>query len=274
MLKTERIRTIPIVVLVVIFSAFALLPFYMMMIMGTYFSEELYTGLKLLPGDYLRENLHTVLQHDFFRFYGNSLKVSLTSTTLGVFISALTGYAFSKFRFKGRSLLYTFIISTIAVPIQLGLIGFVTEMRLLGWANSLLPLMTINVASPFGVFWMTQYIGSAIPNEILESGRMDGCGEFGIFFRLVLPVIKPAIITIFLILFLWSWNNYLIPLAVINDPKLYTVPLSIALYSSEYRADYAARILSVALSTIPVLIMFSFGSKYLIDGLVAGSVKG
>ena len=113
-----------------------------------------------------------------------------------------------------------------------------------------------------------------MPDEIIESGRVDGCREFGIFFRLIMPIIRPALITIFLLFFLWSWNNYMTPLVMISDQKYYTIPLSIALISSEYRTDYAARILALSMGTIPILILFSFGSKYLIRGLVAGSVKG
>ena len=269
-----KAANVPVYVFMLILSAFALLPFYMMIIMGTHYSEDLYTGVKLLPGAFLQTNLNTVLKQNFFRFYGNSLLVSVCNTAGGVFVSALTGYAFAKYRFKGRDGLLMFIVATLAVPQQLGLIGFVVEMRWFGWINTLLPLIVLGMASAFGVFWMTQYIGASVPNEIIESGRVDGCGEFGIFFRLVLPIIRPAIITIALLLFLWSWNSYMPALVTISSEKYYTIPLSIALISSEYRTDYAARILALALSTIPIVLMFALGSKHLIRGLVAGSVKG
>jgi cellobiose transport system permease protein len=103
---------------------------------------------------------------------------------------------------------------------------------------------------------------------------LDGCSDIGIFTRIILPVIRPALITLFMLFFLWSWNNYLTPLVLINKEKLYTIPLAISLLSSEYRTDYSARILALALSTIPILIMFAFGSKHLIRGLVGGSIKG
>lgn len=272
--KTQLIQRIPVYLFMLILSFFALLPFYMMIIMGTHYSENLYTGVKLLPGGFFLENLQTVLKQNFFQFYLNSLIVAICNTSGGVLVSALAGYGFAKFRFRGRGPLLAFVVATLAVPQQLGLIGFVVEMRWLGWINTLLPLIVSGMASAFGVFWMTQYITSSVPGEIIESGRVDGCGEFGIFFRLVLPIIRPAIITIALLLFLWSWNSYMTPLVTISSEKYYTIPLSIALISSEYRTDYAARILALALSTIPIVVMFAFGSKHLIRGLVAGSVKG
>lgn len=273
-MEIKLVRRLPVYLVVAILSVLALLPFYMMIIMGTHYSEDLYTGVKMLPGKYLLTNLHTVLKQNFFIFYRNSIIVSVCNTLGGVFISAITGYAFAKYQFKGKKILFALIVATLAIPQQLGLIGFVVEMRTLGWINTLLPLIVSGMASAFGVFWMTQYISASVPNEIIESGRIDGCNDFGIFFRLVLPIIRSALITIFMLLFLWSWNNYMTPLVTISNERYYTIPLSISLISSEYRTDYAARILSLSLSTIPIVVMFCFGSKHLIQGLISGSVKG
>ena len=181
-----------LILAVLAISLFALLPFYEMLIMGTYYTDQLYTGIKLLPGTYLMENLKNILKHDFFLFYKNSLTVTMVNTVMGVTISTLAGYAFAKYRFKGQGVLFFIVISALAIPPQLGLVGFVIEMRSLGWSNSLLPLMISGVANPFGVFWMRQYIQGAVPNEIVESGRIDGCGEGMILARLVVPIIKPA----------------------------------------------------------------------------------
>lgn len=263
-----------LILAVLAISLFALLPFYEMLIMGTYYTDQLYTGIKLLPGTYLMENLKNILKHDFFLFYKNSLTVTMVNTVMGVTISTLAGYAFAKYRFKGQGVLFFIVISALTIPPQLGLVGFVIEMRSLGWSNSLLPLMISGVANPFGVFWMRQYIQGAVPNEIVESGRIDGCGEGMILARLVVPIIKPALVTIFLILFLWSWNSYMVPLVIVTNQKYYTIPLSISLLSTEFKNDDAARILCLSLSTIPVVLMFCLGSKHLIRGLTAGSVKG
>lgn len=274
MKRIKLLHKIPIYLFMVMMSVCALLPFYMMIVMGTHYSEDLYTGVKLFFGRYFVQNFQTVMRQNFLLYYWNSIVVAGCHVAGGLVISALTGYAFAKFEFRGKKFLFAVIVATLAIPEQLGLIGYVLEMRWLGLNNTLFPLIVFGMANAFGVFWMRQYIGSSVPDEIIESGRVDGCREFGIFFRLIIPIIRPALITIFLLLFLWSWNNYMTPLVMISKEKLYTIPLSIALISSEYRTDYAARILALSMGTIPILILFSFGSKYLIQGLVAGSVKG
>ncbi len=261
-------------VFVLILSLLALLPFWMMIVMGTYISEDLYTSAKIWFGDYLLQNLHTVMKQDFFLYYRNSIVVAVLNTAGGVLISGLAGYAFAKYEFKFKKPLFMFVIATLAIPPQLGLVGYVVEMRKLHLNNTLFPLIVSGMASSFGVFWMRSFISGGVPGEIIESGRVDGCGEFGIYFRLVLPLLRPAIITIGLLLFLWSWNSYMTPLVMISNQKLYTIPLSISLLNGEYRTDYAARILALAMGTIPVLVLFAAGSKYLIKGLTAGSVKG
>ena len=274
MKRIKLLHKIPIYLFMVMMSVCALLPFYMMIVMGTHYSEDLYTGVKLFFGKYFVQNFQTVMRQNFLLYYWNSIVVAGCHVAGGLVISALTGYAFAKFEFRGKKFLFAVIVATLAIPEQLGLIGYVLEMRWLGLNNTLFPLIVFGMANAFGVFWMRQYIGSSVPDEIIESGRVDGCREFGIFFRLIIPIIRPALITIFLLLFLWSWNNYMTPLVMISKEKLYTIPLSIALIISEYRTDYAARILALSMGTIPILILFSFGSKYLIQGLVAGSVKG
>jgi len=251
-----------------------LLPFYMMFIMGTYVSEDLFKGVVMLPGDYLAENVRTILSSNFVRFYWNSFYISFVSTALCVLVSALTGFAFAKYRFRGKNFLYFFILATMMIPGQLGLVGYVIEMRQFGLSNSHLALIIPWISSAFGVFWMTLSIRSSVSNEIIESARIDGCHDVTIFGRIVLPMIVPAIVTLSLLTFLWSWNNYVLPLILVNHPDRYTVPLGIATLSGIYRTDYAAQILGLAIGTLPILFLYAFGSKHFTQGLMAGSVKG
>jgi cellobiose transport system permease protein len=259
---------------IAILSIFAFLPFYIMMIMGTYKNEDLFASIVVIPGTYLLENLKTVASSHFEIIYMNSLIVSIVSTVLSVFVSAFAGYAFAKHDFKYKNKIFVFVLFTMMIPGQLGLVAFVIEMRALNLAGSLLPLILPWVANAFGVYWMTQFIRSAIPNEVLESARIDGCSDIEIFFRIVLAFIYPALTTLSLLVFLWSWNNYLLPLIVINKPELYTIPLGITSLGNAYRTDLAAQILGLTLGTLPVLLLFAVGSKSFIRGLTAGSVKG
>jgi len=273
--KNKRFLSfVPVYAFVGIVSFMAIFPFYIMMTMSTYLSEDLFTGIKLLPGNYLIENFKTVMAVNFLRFYWNSTYVALTNTIGAVFISALTGYAFAKFNFRFKKVLFYFILGSLMIPPQLGLVGFVSEMRFFGIGNTHLALILPGIANAFGVFWMTQFISAAVPSEILESAVMDGCSTMRIFIQIVLPIIRSAQITLFLLFFLWKWNDYMGPLVIISKEALYTIPLSIALMGTEYRTDFAARILALAISTIPILIIFAIGSKHLIRGLTAGSVKG
>ncbi len=270
----RRLRALPVYVLVGLISLAALFPFYVMIMMSTYVTEDLFRGVKLLPGTFLAENFKTVMAAAFHRFYLNSLYVAVIHTSGAVFVSALTGYAFAKFAFRGKRAFFYFILGSLMIPPQLGLVGYVMEMRTLGFGNTLWPLVFPGIANAFGTFWMTQYISAAVPSEILESAVIDGASTMRTFMQIVLPIIRAALVTLVLLFFLWSWNNYLLPLVTISREPLYTVPLAIGLIGSEYRTDFAARILALALATLPVLVLFSLGSKHLIRGLTAGSVKG
>lgn len=271
---TSRLRVAFTVGLLSVLCLFTLLPFYMMFIMGTYVSEDLFKGVVILPGTYLAENIQTILSSNFLRYYGNSFYISIVSTALCVLISAMTGFAFAKFQFRLKNVLYLFILATMMIPSQLGLVGYVIEMRQFGLTNTLLSLIIPWICSAFGVFWMTLSIGGSVPNEVMESARIDGCHEVQIFWSIVIPMIRPAIITLSLLIFLWSWNNYVLPLVLVNHPDKYTVPLGISTLSGIYRTDYAAQILGLAIGTLPILFMYSFGSKNFVQGLMAGAVKG
>jgi multiple sugar transport system permease protein/cellobiose transport system permease protein len=273
-MKKFRAVNIPAYIFLIFCSCAALFPFYVMVIMGTYKNEDLFTGLHLTPGTYILENIKTIIATDFPLYYRNSLIVAVGAATGALLLSSLTGYAFAKFKFKGKNILFFFILGSIMVPPQVGLVGFVTEMKWFRIVNTFVPLIIPAWASAFGVFWMRQYIGATVPDELLESARIDGSNAVHTFAFIVLPVIRPALITLFLLFFLWNWNDYLLPLIILNNQKLITIPLSISLIGQLYRNDYAARILSLAGATIPILIMFIAGSKYLIKGLVTGSVKG
>lgn len=274
MIKKFRISKLLVGLFILIMSIISLFPFYIMIIMGTHKNEDLFKGIHLLPGNYLRENFQTIVSTNFFQYYANSFIVTLCATTGILVVSVLTGYAFAKMRFKGKTLLFSFILATLMIPNQVGLIGFLIEMKNLKWTDTFLPLIIPPMASGFGVFWMKQYIEASVPNELLEAATMDGCGLLKSLFLIVVPAIKPALITLFLLYFLWTWNDYLTPLVVLSDQSKYTIPLSISIIGQLHRTDYAARILCLSISTLPILILFGFGSKYLIKGMVAGAIKG
>jgi cellobiose transport system permease protein len=255
-------------------SLLCLLPFYIMVVMGTYYSEDLFKHVVLLPSTYLWHNLKTVVQGGFLVSYWNSLYIAVLYTFITVLICAITGYAFGKFDFKGKKAFYTFVICTMMIPNQLGLIAYVMEMKIFGFNNTHIPLLIPALNNAFGVFFMTQFNRSSVPTEVIESARIDGCHEVTIFYRIVLPFLMPAVSTLGLISFLSAWNSYLLPLVTLNIPKLFTLPLNIANLSTVYRTDYSASILGLTLGTLPLIIIFLFGSNTLVRGLSGGAIKG
>ena len=271
--KGRLIKTILLIITISFISLVSLTPFYIMIVMSSHVTEDIFKGLVLLPGNYLMKNIQTAVESGLLTYYRNSIIVSVASTLLSVFVSSLTGYALAKYRFKFRNAIFNFILMTMMVPTQLGLVAYVTQMRAMGMSNSLWPLIFPWIANGFGVFWMTQYVKSSVPDEIIESGRLDGCSEPGIFFRLVMPCCIPALTTLVMLIFLWSWNNYMLPMVTLNKPDLFTIPVGLARIGDLYRVDHAARIAGLALGTLPIIIIFSIGSKSFIRGLTAGAVK-
>jgi ABC-type glycerol-3-phosphate transport system permease component len=249
-------------------------PFYAMIMMSTQVNEDLYKGIPLLPGKYLVENIKTVFAARFGIFYANSFIVATSATLLSVAVSTLTGYAFAMYRFRFSKQLFSFILVTMMVPLQLGLVAFVVEMKAIGWMNTFLPLIIPPAATGFGVYWMRNYIGSSLPIELLESGRLDGASELRILYRISLPCIRPAIFALLMMNFAANWNGFLVPLIVLNKPETYTIPIGIITLNSAYRTDLAARIAALTIGTIPLVAVFLASSKSFIQGLTMGAVKG
>ena len=274
MIKKLSFGRILMIVTIILLSLISILPFYSMLVMGTYASNDLFTGIKLLPGHFLKENFKTLLSINILGFYKNSLVISACSSALTVLVCALAGFTFAKYNFRFKKMLFAFILLTMMIPMQLGLVAFVIEMHAFGWLNTLLPMIIPPASSAFGAFWMTQFATSAIPNEVMESSRIDGCSEFGIFVKIALPFMLPACTTLGLLSFLWSWNSLLTPMIVLTNVKLYTIPLGIQLLATNYSSDTGTQILGLSLATLPILVFFALFSKSLITGLSDAAVKG
>ncbi len=205
----------------------------------------------------------------------NSVYTSVLATVLTAICSALAGYAFAKFKFKGRNLLFGIVLATMMIPAQLGLVAFVWQMKAMNWADTHWPLIIPGIANGFGVFWMRQYIKDSVHDEMLEAAKIDGCNDIGIFLRIVLPVIKPAFVSLGIIIFMVNWQNFMIPLVLINSYEKYTLPLAIMSLKGLHRTNYGAQFLGLTLGTLPILVIFFNGNKdILYRGLTAGAVKG
>lgn len=275
MKKTKkRISAVIKQIILILMTLVMFFPLYIVFVMGTYYSEDIFKGLPILPSDYFLTNLKLVISKGFFSAYLNSITVSVTSVILSVLVSTMIGFALAKYNFKGKKFIFAFVMAIMMIPGQISMIGYMLEMRKMNLINTLLPLIFTWAAHPLGAFLMMQFISDGIPDELLESARLDGCSEPGIFFKIVIPCIKSGFVTLATLVFLWSWNNYVLPLILINKQELFTIPLMVNNLSNAFRSDYGAIMCALGLSVLPMIVIFSLCSRTFIQGIAAGAVKG
>lgn len=209
------------------------------------------------------------------RFFFNSAFMATTDVIVTVFFSAMAGYGFAKFRFRGRRVLFVFVISTITVPFQILVVPLFIQMRSFGWDDSYAGLIIPGIMNAFGVFMMRQFAYS-IPDELLDSARIDGAGEFRIFWRIVFPLLAPASASLAIIIFLFSWNNFLWPLIIIKDQTLQTLPVGLTVFTQPHtdQPKWAVAMAVSTLATLPVAMLFVFFQRYFIEGIVLSGLKG
>lgn len=261
-------------IILILMTLVMFFPLYIVFVMGTYYSEDIFKGLPMLPSDYFLTNLKLVISKGFFSADLNSITVSVASVILSVLVSTMIGFALAKYNFKGKKFIFAFVMAIMMIPGQISMIGYMLEMRKMNLINTLLPLIFTWAAHPLGAFLMMQFISDGIPDELLESARLDGCSEPGIFFKIVIPCIKSGFVTLATLVFLWSWNNYVLPLILINKQELFTIPLMVNNLSNAFRSDYGAIMCALGLSVLPMIVIFSLCSRTFIQGIAAGAVKG
>ncbi|MFF5178638.1 carbohydrate ABC transporter permease [Micromonospora sp. NPDC000316] len=228
------------------------------------------------PGGNLGANISRLFDNaDAYFLTGliNSVVVATTVTVSVVFFSSLAGFAFAKLRFRGRNALLLVIIATMMVPTQLGVIPLYMLMSKLQW-NDRLPAVIVPVlVTGFGVFMMRQYAGQAISDELIEAARMDGCGTARIWWHVVVPALRPAAAVLGLLTFMTTWNDFLWPYAVLNDPANPTVQLSLRALSDGYYQDMSQVFTGTAIATLPLLLVFVLFGRQIIGGIMEGAVK-
>ena len=258
-------------------AAACFFPFMAMLIGSTQDNLTITTKFTLIPGDRFRDNYERMMQNkDIWLGFANSLWLSILNTASCLYFSSLTGYAFSKFRFKGRNALFTFIMVVMMLPGQLGVIGFYREVADMKLLNTYWPLIIPAVSNCFAVFFFKQYLDSGLPNELIEAALMDGCGEISIFHRIVLPCMGAALVTQGVMSFIGNWNSYLNPLLILNRTRMMTLPVLLAsIKSGNGASDYGAQYVGILISVAPLLVIFTFANKVIMEKIAIGAaVKG
>jgi lactose/L-arabinose transport system permease protein len=249
-------------------------PFYWMVVGSTLQSGEIFhIPPKLAPGKYLEKNFHSLNEAlGIGRVFWNSLFIALVYTFFSTLISAMAGYAFAKFRFKGKNLLFFVILISLMIPSQVTLIPMFEMMVSLDWLNTYQAIILPTLAAPFAIYLMRQNM-RAVPNSIIEASRVDGAGELKIFFSVVLPVTRPTLAAVAIFQFMSQWNSLLWPLITLNSKEMFTLPVALSSLIGMARIDYGQLMLGTTLSTIPIMIFFLLMQKQFISGILGGSVK-
>jgi len=252
-----------------------LAPFYFMFVFATHSASDIFRlPPPLFFGDALGANLKVlVTKLPFWRNLGWSVYVALLATVLTLLFCSLAGYAFALLDFRFKRLLFGLLMATMLLPSFMGMIPSFLIMDALGWIDQHRALYIPGAASAFGIFMMRQFAAAAVPRDLIEAARLDGCGEFGIYWRIVLPLLKPALGTLGLVTFIGSWNNFMAPLIVMRGAENYTLPLALRSLQSPVDTEWGALMLGSAIATLPLLVLFAVSSRQLIAGLTAGAVK-
>ncbi|MEY4417809.1 MAG: hypothetical protein RIQ88_247 [Actinomycetota bacterium] len=255
----------------------SIFPFYWMFIVASNETDEISKiPPSLVPGPRFFEVVSHVYEAlpAFNQALLNSFYVGIIVSVAQVFFSALAGFAFAKLNFPGQKFLVLFVIFTMMLPSQLGILMLFQEISWMGLIDSLGALIVPALVTAFGVFWMRQVIDAQVPNELLESASIDGAGVFRVYWSLVLPIIAQSSFVLGLFSFLASWNDFLWPLIVLNTPEHFTAQVAVNQLKSSYAIDYALNMGGAFLSTLPLLILFIFVGRRLVRGVMDGAVKG
>lgn len=276
--KPDHLRSVIAHVVLVILSFMCLFFFYILIVNATRSHSDLQKGFSALPGGHLLKNFMSVANDGTFPMFKgivNSLIVSGCSAAICTYFSALTAYGLYAYDFKLKKIAFTFIMAILVMPTQVTAMGFLRLVTNMGMYDSLLPLIIPSIASPSVFYFMYSYLQSSLPLSLVEAARIDGCGEFRTFNRIVLPIMKPAIAVQAIFSFVGSWNNYFVPALVIQSKDKMTVPILIAtLRGADYmNFDMGKIYMMIMIAIVPIIIVYLFLSKYIIAGITLGGVK-
>lgn len=272
----KKLIDIGLYTMLILISLFMMLPFLWMLSTSFKLPEDVFGyPVRLIPQTPTFENYRFIFEdRNVLRVLANTLFVALVGTLFSLFFTSLGGYGFAKFEFPGKKGLFAFLLATMVIPGAVMMVPSFVIMREFGWVDTFWPLIVPGAANAFGIFFFRQYTTS-ISNELLDAARIDGATEFGIFWRIVAPIIRPGMISLGLIFFMASWNNYLGPLIYLKSPEKHTITLAInAMAGSAGLTAWGPQMAMSVISLIPLLIIFLIFQRQFLDGITAGATKG
>lgn len=228
---------------------------------------------EFIPKEPTMENYREVVERfPMMRFLFNSLFVAILTTIGQIIFSSMAGFAFARMQFKGRDQLFLLYLATMMVPAQVTMIPQFILLQSIGWINTYQALIIPSIFGVFGTFLMRQAMLS-IPKELEEAAFMDGANHFQVFYKVIMPMVKPTIATLTIFTFMGSWNSYLWPLIVINSEELATLPLGLSMLQGRWSTDWNLMMAGVVISVVPILIVYLFAQRYFIQGMTMSGMK-
>ena len=253
-----------------------LLPFVYMFSLSFMTDKQIFTNsFNLFPNPTTLENYTYVINNvDIFRYFFNSMFVAIATTIGQVIISALAGYAFARFEFKHKEILFILILVSMMIPPQVNIVPLFFIMKQFHWIDTYWALIVPGLFGGFGVFMMRQWFKS-MPDDMEASAKIDGCNTFQVFYKIALPLALPALMTLAIFTFITTWNSFMWPLIVTNSDSMRTLPLALANFKGSFReiTDWGALCAFSVICCIPVIGVFLLGRKYFINDILNGGIK-
>ena len=253
-----------------------IVPIWLLIVNATRSTSEIQQGISVLPSTHLLDNYDILLGRglNMVRGFSNSLFVAVASTIITVYFSLLTAYGIVVYKFKGKQLFSNFIVVLVLIPMQLSIIGFYQYMSKLGLTDNYASLILPLIANAGAVFFGKQYLESIVIHDLIDAARIDGASELGIFHRVMMPIAAPGAATMAIFAFVASWNNFFNAFILISSLDKYTLPMLIRTLSGDvYRTEYGAIYLGLAITIVPIIIIYAIFSRYIVSGIAMGAVK-
>lgn len=256
--------------------AMSVFPFYWMVVMSTNTTGEIFGyPPKLLPGPHFVENVRNVFSNvDLLSAFANTLLVAGLSAILVMLFDSLAAFAFAKYEFPGKNVLFVFLLATFLVPGSLSLVPSFVLMSKLGWIGGLQALIVPGAANAFGIFLLRQFATQSIPNELIDSAKVDGSGFFRTWWFIGAPMMRGGLAFLGIFTFIAAWNDYVWPLIVLVNPQRQTLQTALATLNASYGTDYGMVMAGAVLAVIPLIGVFIIGSRHFISNIAAGALKG
>lgn len=270
----RRLETVSIWLLLVAGAAIMLFPVYWMFATAVRPKDEVFSGATgLIPSSFVWQNFaDAVGRVPFLHWAMNSLVITVIAVVITVTINLLCGYAFAKFRFAGRDILFLAVLSALMIPFQVIIVPLFLVVSELGLLSDYWGVILPRAAEAFGIFMVRQFMVS-IPDELLEAARIDGASELKIFFKIVVPLSKPIIAVLVIFTFMWRWNDFALPLIVMMKQDMYTVQLGLNLLRGQFNTEWSMIMAIALLSLVPMLIIFTFFQRYFVQGISGSGLK-